>query len=463
LAKGGGAGNGWGSGSASAGGAAGSGGSGGTGTDGQVGGAGAAGCTNTGVTLGGSPTGALFSTSITGSPVDFGGGGGGGNATNVWNSSLRVNGRAGGGTSGGQGANYGKSLSGVDIQGTSRGAPGRANSGGGGGGGTACDSYAAYGSTFTSAVTVDGVTYSIGTVVDGSTQRTNGGQGADGVVIISFARVSPSFSAWGNITKTFGDAPYSVTQPTVTGSIAGSFSYASDTSAVISVSGNSLTVVGGGTAIITATFSPSDSTNYSTATVSHTVTVNKANQNLVFSTTSYSKAYNETQNVLAAAPGIGTISYSAGSSTACSVNPSTGVVTITSSNGTCTISAAITSDKNYNSANSSNSVSISVSQAISTTNVTLAVGNIVYRTIKNLTATSNTAGKMTFKANNAFIPGCRNLQATSGNSYTVTCPYRPSTRGFVILTVTFQPSNSGYVGSSASSGKLFILNRSGTR
>ena len=463
LANGGGAGGGWGGGSATAGGAGGSGGTGGTGTNGQTGGAGAAGCVTTSVTFGGSPTGTLFSTSITGTATDFGGGGGGGNATNIWNSALRANGVAGGGTSGGAGANYGKALDGTNIQGSSRGGPGRTNSGGGGGGGTACDSAQAYGTALTSAVTVDGVTYPSGTIVDGAVQRTNGGQGANGAVLLSFAKITPTFSAWSNVTKNFGDAPYTVAALTVTNSIAGTFTYSSGNTSVISVSGTTLTVAGAGTSVISALFTPTDLTNYTTASTAHTVTVNKINQTLTFATTSYAKSYNETQTVLATAPGTGSITYSAGASTACTVNTSTGVVTVTASTGTCTITASIATDQNYNLATSNNSVSITVSLALSTINLGIAPGNFVYRQAKTLTATANTAGKVTFRANKVVIAGCKNLPITAGASFIRTCSYRPATNGYVTLSISFTPTNSEYIGSTFTSGLLFVSKRSGTR
>lgn len=463
VANGGGAGNGWGGGSATAGGVGGSGGTGGTGTNGQTGGAGAAGCNTSSVTFGGSPTGTLFSSSITGTSTDFGGGGGGGNATDIWNATLRANGVAGGGTSGGAGASYGKALDGTNIQGSSRGGPGRANSGGGGGGGTACDSAQAYGSALSSAVTVDGVTYPSGTIVDGAVQRTNGGQGANGVVLLSFAKVTPTFSAWSNVTKNFGDATYSVTAPSVTNSLAGSFTYSSGTTSVISVSGTTLSVVGGGTSTITANFTPSDTTNYTTATTTHTVTVSKINQTLTFATTSYTKKYNETQSVLATAPGTGSITYSAGASTACTVNAPTGVVTVTASSGTCTITASIATDQNYNLATSNNSVSITVSQAVSTINLGIAAGDLVYRQAKTLTATANTAGRVTIRANKIVIPGCKNLPITAGASFVRTCSYRPSTHGYVTLTISFTPTNSEYIAANFATGLLFVSKRSGNR
>jgi YVTN family beta-propeller protein len=66
-----------------------------------------------------------------------------------------------------------------------------------------------------------------------------------------------------------------------------------------------------------------------------------------FATTSYTLSYGATQAVTAtpsAGSGVGTISYSHGSSNACTVNSSTGVVTVTAATGTCSISASITED-----------------------------------------------------------------------------------------------------------------------
>jgi hypothetical protein len=66
---------------------------------------------------------------------------------------------------------------------------------------------------------------------------------------------------------------------------------------------------------------------------------------LSFATTSYTLSYGATQAVTAtpsAGSGVGTISYSHGSSNACTVNSSTGVVTVTAATGTCSISASIT-------------------------------------------------------------------------------------------------------------------------
>jgi YVTN family beta-propeller protein len=66
---------------------------------------------------------------------------------------------------------------------------------------------------------------------------------------------------------------------------------------------------------------------------------------LAFSTTTYSRPYGSTQTLEAnpsLGAGVGTLSYSHGNSTACTVNPTSGVVTMTNSIGTCSISSTIT-------------------------------------------------------------------------------------------------------------------------
>lgn len=170
------------------GGAGGSGGSGGTGASGQQGGTGPyATCGR----VGSSPTGTPYSSSISGQTAYYGGGGGGGIANNSKGSDNFTDGALGGGVgsirSGGQGANYRKALNGTALaKGSSKGQAGIANTGGGGGAGSACDSYGAYGTNFTQNVTIDGDSYTTSQTIDGRAQRTDGGAGAAGVVVVSY-------------------------------------------------------------------------------------------------------------------------------------------------------------------------------------------------------------------------------------------------------------------------------------
>ena len=100
---------------------------------------------------------------------------------------------------------------------------------------------------------------------------------------------SPTFSSWSNVSKNYGDGSFLVTQPTVNGALPGSFTYTSATSSVISVSGSTFTVAGAGSSLITATFTPSDTTNYNSATTTMSITVAKANLSITAS--SHTVAY----------------------------------------------------------------------------------------------------------------------------------------------------------------------------
>ena len=92
--------------------------------------------------------------------------------------------------------------------------------------------------------------------------------------------------------------------------------------------------------------------------------------------------------------------------------------------------------------------------------ISLDPGELVYRQAKQLRATSSIAGKVTFRANGLIIPGCKNKAVSA--SATVTCSYRPSTRGSVILSATLDPTDNSYIGATSSSNNV-IGNRSSRR
>ena len=92
---------------------------------------------------------------------------------------------------------------------------------------------------------------------------------------LSIGKGTPTFS-WSGVSKTFGDSTFTVTAPTVIGSVPGSFAYSSATTSVISISGTTFTVAGAGTSVITATFTPTSTANYNSATTTMTVTVSSA-------------------------------------------------------------------------------------------------------------------------------------------------------------------------------------------
>jgi hypothetical protein len=105
-------------------------------------------------------------------------------------------------------------------------------------------------------------------------------------------------------------------------------------------------------------------------------------------------------------------------------------------------------------------INVTVIRSIQSASLSLDPGELVFRQAKELRATSSVAGRVTFMANGKVIPGC-NSKAVAASA-TVTCPYRPSTRGSVTITVTLEPTNSSYIGATTSSNNV-VTNRSGSR
>jgi uncharacterized repeat protein (TIGR02543 family) len=124
------------------------------------------------------------------------------------------------------------------------------------------------------------------------------------------------------------------------------------------------------------TYTGATSVTYSSGVVTITfVATDLAPRTISFATTAYSKAYLETQTVSATPSlGSGSVTYSVGSSTACTVSGST--VTISSGTGTCSVTASVASDGTYASASTTTPVTITVSKAVST--IGLSVGTYTY-------------------------------------------------------------------------------------
>ena len=75
--------------------------------------------------------------------------------------------------------------------------------------------------------------------------------------------VNPTISGFASISKTVGDAAFALTAPTTNST--GAFTYSSSNPAVATISGSTVTVVGAGTATITAT--QAADANYSSGTI----------------------------------------------------------------------------------------------------------------------------------------------------------------------------------------------------
>jgi hypothetical protein len=91
-------------------------------------------------------------------------------------------------------------------------------------------------------------------------------------------------------------------------------------------------------------------------------------------------------------------------------------------------------------------------------------GTPSYRTVVTITANVTVAAKVTFRAKNVIIAGCKNKTASgSGSSFAATCSWRPSARGAVTLTATAVPTSGSISSSTATPFNVLVGNRSGGR
>jgi hypothetical protein len=274
-----------------------------------------------------------------------------------------------------------------------------------------------YTSATTSVISVAGSTFTVagaGTSVITATFTPNDLTNYNVATInmtVTVSKATPTFSAWNNVSKNFGDSAFMVTAPGVTGSIAGSFTYTSATTSVISVTGSTFTVAGAGTSVITATFTPNDSTNYNSETTTMTVTVSKALQSVV-SLSSLSSTYNPSNKSisLTGSGGSGTGNYqyalnASNSTPGCSVSGST--LTYTTA-GTCVVAVTQTSDTNYLSRTDDVSFSIGLASQ------TITFGSLSARNYSAETFTVNATSSASLTV--AFTSASQSVCTTSGTS-----------------------------------------------
>ena len=300
----------------------------------------------------------------------------------------------------------------------------------------------------------------VGQFLKSTVTATNGSGSASSTssATAQIAKATPTFSSWSNVVKTFGDANYTVTAPTVTGSLPGSFGYGSSNSAVISVSGTTFTVAGGGSATITATFTPTDSASYNTAITTNTVTVNKAAQSAITITTT--AATYGTNLTLASTGGStgGTYTYTKVSGN-CNLS---GAVLTPTATGSCVIQSNLATTSNYLAAIST-ATTITIASGSVSASLTLAPGNFTFRQAKNITAVATVAGTITFRVAGKVLPGCIKKAVNAGNSFTAICSYRPTNHSLVTISATLNPTDSYYIGTVTNSAQYLVTRRTGTR
>jgi len=191
-----------------------------------------------------------------------------------------------------------------------------------------------------------------GAYFDGTTFGS-GSKGSAGRVFIRYLLLNPQAELTVTSTSgTFGTPLQLVVEGGTTGG-AITYSVTGGTASDCSVTAaGSLTSSSSGTCAVTATME-GDAEYAAVSSAVTTVTFAKLSRTITFAATEYTIAYGNTQTVIAtpSEPSDGTsdgaVTYSVGSSTACTFNPSTREVIVTQASGTCEITATVEEGTNY--------------------------------------------------------------------------------------------------------------------
>jgi gliding motility-associated-like protein len=213
---------------------------------------------------------------------------------------------------------------------------------------------------------------------------------------ITVTQANPTITGFTNINKVYGNSPFALTAPTSNSN--GLFSFTSSNSNVVSIVGNIATIVGAGTASITAT--QASTNNYNTGSITASIIVSKANPTITGFNT-INKTYGDTSFSITSP-----ISNSTGTFTYTSSNNSIAVVSGNNINiigaGTATITATQSNDNNYNGG------TISTSIVIAKANPVLGTFNSYNKSIGDASFTitaplSNSNGNITYTSSNLNV------------------------------------------------------------
>jgi uncharacterized repeat protein (TIGR02543 family) len=244
----------------------------------------------------------------------------------------------------------------------------------------------------------------------------------------------------GNLT--YGASSISLTATATNGSVA----YSTNDSNVCSISGSTLSITGAGTCVVTA--SQSGSSNYLAATaVSKTFSIAQASNSITFGAAPTGLTYGETgqTRTVTATATSGTIQFSTTSNT-CSVNSSTGVVTLLAA-GTCVITASATSVSGNFVAPASQTQTLTIATAsvtagnwsnASTTYAPSATYTVTPPPATSAAASGSLAGTWTFVSSDSTV-----AQLVSGAVFNLLKP------GTVVITGTFTPTDSNFASTTA--------------
>ena len=188
------------------------------------------------------------------------------------------------------------------------------------------------------------------TVITFTQAATNNYNAVTASMTLTVNKATPTISI-SNENRTFGDPAFNLS---ATSSSTGAFTYTISDANVATVIGNTVTIEGGGTTSVTVT-QAADS-NYSSATSTITLTVNKFDPTIIF-TGVVTRTYNDSDfNLSALSSSTASFTYSIADASVATVSGNT--VTIVGA-GTTTITVSQLANANFNSATASASLIIS--------------------------------------------------------------------------------------------------------
>lgn len=109
------------------------------------------------------------------------------------------------------------------------------------------------------------------------------------------------------------------------------------------------------------------------------------------------------------------------------------------------------------------STATQITQAPSSISVNALPASVASNTVRNITSSPGSNGLVTFYSNGKRIAKCIALSANAGNSYTVTCPWKPTVFGSSAITAIFKPTDIGYANATSSPIYTSVVKRTGTR
>jgi hypothetical protein len=141
---------------------------------------------------------------------------------------------------------------------------------------TDSDGVFTYTSSNTAVATVSGTTITIvgggSATITANQSTTTNYLAATTTASLVVNKATTVLSNFSDVSKTFGNAAFAIVPPTTNGT--GAFTYTSSNTAVATIAGSTITIVGGGTATITA--NQATNANYTAGTITATLTVSQA-------------------------------------------------------------------------------------------------------------------------------------------------------------------------------------------